>query len=235
VVWHDLECGAYREDIALWRRVASESGDPVLDVGAGTGRVTLELARAGHRVVALDRDPDLLGELARRAGDLPVTCALADARDFELRERFPLIIVPMQTIQLLGGPDGREGFLRCARRHLAPGGSVVLAVAENFELFSVAEGDPGPLPDIQEFDGTVYCSRPTAVRREGDTVVLERLRERVDAGGAREVTQDVIALDSVSGAELAAEGQLAGLRAGEPIEIPPTFDHVGSRVVVLHG
>jgi SAM-dependent methyltransferase len=234
VVWHDLECGAYREDLPLWLRLASESGGPVLDVGAGTGRVTLELARAGHRVVALDRDPDLLDELARRAGGLPVTGVVHDAREFDLGRRFPLILVPMQTVQLLGGAEGRLAFLRCAHRHLLPEGRLVLAIAERFDIFTVADGDPGPLPDIQELEGTVYSSLPTAVRRDGDTVVLERIRERVDVAGTREVSHDVIALDRLSAAELTTEAELAGLRAGEPIEIPPTFDHVGSRVVVLH-
>jgi precorrin-6B methylase 2 len=68
VVWHDVECGSYVEDLPLWRSLAAEYGDPVLDVGAGTGRVTLDLARAGYRVTALDRDPELLAALERRLG-----------------------------------------------------------------------------------------------------------------------------------------------------------------------
>ena len=63
VIWHDIECGAYAEDLPLWRSLAAEYGDPVLDVGAGTGRVALDLARAGYRVTALDRDPELLAAL----------------------------------------------------------------------------------------------------------------------------------------------------------------------------
>ena len=67
VIWHDLECGRYAEDLPLWRSLASEYGDPVLDVGAGTGRVTIELARAGHRVTALDIDARAADD-ARRTG-----------------------------------------------------------------------------------------------------------------------------------------------------------------------
>src|SRR5581483_3830706 len=68
VVWHDVECGSYVEDLPLWRSLAASYGDPVLDVGAGTGRVTLDLAQAGYRVTALDRDPDLIAALERRLG-----------------------------------------------------------------------------------------------------------------------------------------------------------------------
>jgi predicted RNA methylase len=68
VIWHDVECGSYAEDLPLWRSLAAEYGDPVLDVGAGTGRVALDLATAGYRVTALDRDPDLIEELNRRLG-----------------------------------------------------------------------------------------------------------------------------------------------------------------------
>ncbi len=84
VIWHDLECGAYAEDLPLWRSLADEHGDPVLDVGAGTGRVALDLARHGHRVTALDPEPELIAELERRAAGLDVTGVVADARDFEL-------------------------------------------------------------------------------------------------------------------------------------------------------
>ena len=68
-LWHDLECGDYRDDLPFWLALAAETGGPVLDIGAGTGRVTLELAAAGTAVVGLDIEPALLAALAapRRA------------------------------------------------------------------------------------------------------------------------------------------------------------------------
>jgi SAM-dependent methyltransferase len=148
VIWHDLECGGYAEDLPLWRELADREGDPVLDVGAGTGRVALDLARRGHSVTALDRDRELLAELQRRAAGLPVRAVIADARDFRLEQRFALCVVPMQTIQLLGGPAGRAGLLRCVRAQLAPGGLVAVALAEQLETYDSAGDWLAPLPDM---------------------------------------------------------------------------------------
>ena len=233
VIWHDLECGAYAEDLPLWRALAAEHGDPVLDVGAGTGRVALDLARAGHRVTALDRDPELLDALARRAGGVEVTTVAADARDFELRARFPLIIVPMQTIQLLDGSEGRARFLACARRHLLPGGAVAVAIAEVLEPYEVVDGLPAPLPDVREQDGVVYSSQPIAVRADHGGFVLERRRETVSPAGVRTVAQDLIHLDRVTVEDLELEGSSAGLTPAGRDRVPETNDYSGSEVVIL--
>jgi SAM-dependent methyltransferase len=235
VIWHDLECGGYAADLPLWRGLAEQHGAPVLDVGAGTGRVALALARAGHAVIALDRDPELLSELRRRAGGLDrLQTELADARQFDLRRRFPLCIVPMQTVQLLGGPDGRIRFLRCARAHLSNPGILAIALADELELFEVAEGAPSPLSDVCELDGVVYSSRPTAVRAERDGYVLERRRETVTIDGRFSAQRDQIRLDRLDAAQLEREAAMVGLRPAGRTQIAPTADHVGS-VVVMFG
>lgn len=235
VLWHELECGSYTADLALWRELAARHDGPILDIGAGTGRVTLDLVGRGHEVVALDHDPALLAELGRRAGEraLSVPTVCADARAFAVAARFALCLVPMQTIQLLGGPDGRARFLACARAHLRPGGLLAAAIVEQVECYEEQEGAPGPLPDVLERDGTVYFSQPTAVRRRPEAFVLERRRERVGPRGEREVHADVIRLDRVSAARLTGEGRSAGLRAAGTRWIDATDEHVGGRVVML--
>jgi SAM-dependent methyltransferase len=232
-IWHDLECGSYTEDLAFWRALADRRGGPVLDVGAGTGRVALELARAGHSVVAIDLYDDLLEALRRRADGLDVTTIVADARSFWVGIEVPLCIAPMQTIQLMGGADGRAGFLECAQYHLVDGGVLAVAIADQLELFEVAGSAAGPLPDVAEIDGIVYSSRPVAVRSNSDGFVLERRREVVRATGEHSSEQDLIHLDRLDADTLEREGEAIGLHPASRMEIPPTADYVGSTVVMF--
>ena len=236
VLWHDLECGGYAEDLPLWRELAAAAGGPLLDIGAGTGRVALDLAGRGHPVVALDREPALVAALRERAAraGAPVEAVCADARDFALGRRFPLVVVPMQTVQLLGGATGRAAFLRCARAHLEPGGLLAVALADALEGFD-AEHDEPPLPDLREVDGVVYASRPVAVRDEGEQVAIARIRETVDPGGRRTVQDDVVRLDRLDAAGLAAEAAAVALWAEPPRRIPATDEYVGSTVAMLRG
>ncbi|MDX6679945.1 MAG: hypothetical protein QOE31_3997 [Solirubrobacteraceae bacterium] len=235
VIWHDIECGGYRADLALWRDLADGEDGPVLDVGAGTGRVTLELARAGHEVVALDREPEFLDELRRRAGALAVQTVVGDAAGFELPgRRFGLIIAPMQTIQLLGGNAGRIGFLRSARAHLTEHGLVACALADAMEAFD-AEHVILPLPDAGVVGGVSYYSQPVALRDVGDRMAIERIRTTVEPGGRRSASEDVIHLDKVDAAQIEREASTAGLWPRAARVIPPTDEHVGTTVVLLRG
>ncbi len=82
---------------------------------------------AGHDVIALDLDAELLAALAERAGGSAVRTGQSDARSLELDERaLALVIVPMQTIQLLGGEAGRgellSGRAPAPARRRDPGG-----------------------------------------------------------------------------------------------------------------
>ena len=234
VRWHDLECGSYRVDEPLWHALALEAAGPVLDAGAGTGRVTLDLAARGVDVTAVDLDPALVAELERRAGasGLDVTAHVGDLRELALGRRFAAIIVPMQTIQLLGGAEGRARFLARARDHLLPGGVLAAALADAMEGYDPTTAVP-PLPDMGEFDGRVYASRPVAVVVDGDALAIHRIREVVEPDGSRATSEDVIRLDRVAPGELAAEGEAAGFAVGLGRRIPATEDYVGSTVVVL--
>jgi SAM-dependent methyltransferase len=233
VIWHDVECAGYAADLPLWRDIADEAGGPILDIGAGTGRVALDLARSGHDVMALDHDRELLAELRRRAGDLPVDTVEADARDFHLGRRFALVAVPMQTIQILGGPEGRASFLRCALEHLEPGALLVATVAVALEGFDAAEHTELPIPDVAEHGGWLYASQPVGVRPEDGVTVVERIRQTVSPDGERTEEHNEIRLDTLDADGLADEARAMGFDPLPSREIEPTHEHVGSTVVAL--
>lgn len=235
-IWHDVECGRYDADFELWRELAAQCNGPILDVGAGTGRVSLDLARRGHEVVALDLDPALLAVLTERARaeGLKIETVAADARGFDLRRRgFGIVMAPMQTVQLLR-PEGRLGFLRSARAHVAPGGLVAIALADALDCFD-ADHVMLPLPDRLIVDSTLYCSQPVALRDHGKTVAIERIREILTADGRRSASDDVLHLDRVSVAEAEAEGRSVGLTPMRGRSLAPTAEHVGTSVVMLRG
>ena len=236
IIWHDVECSRYDADLGLWRELAAQAGGPILDVGAGTGRVSLDLARRGHDVVALDLDPRLLAVLAERAAadGLDVETVAGDAARFDLgRADFALVMAPMQTVQLLR-PKGRLGFLRCARAHVRPGGLVAIALADALECFD-ADHVLLPLPDRLFVDGAMYSSQPVALRDHGDTVAIERIREIRTADGRLSASDDVLHLDRVSVAQVEREAAAAGLTPLRARIVAPTEEHVGTTVVMLRG
>jgi SAM-dependent methyltransferase len=233
VIWHDLECGSYSEDLPLWRELAASEGSPILDIGAGSGRVALDLARRGYEVTALDVNEALLAELERRAAGLPVRTVLADARAFSLEERFALCLVPMQTIQLLGGAAGRAALLERVHTHLFPGAVLAAALSPDLPAYDVAEGVAQPLPDVCERDGILYFSHPTAIYAQPDGYVLERRRETVTASGARTVENDRILLEHLAPRELEHEAAGVGFEVAGRAIVAATADYVGSEVVML--
>jgi SAM-dependent methyltransferase len=225
VIWHDLECGGYRADLPHWHALARRCAGVVLDVGAGTGRVALPLARAGHAVVALERDATLAAELSRRAATLPVEVRCADACDFTLEAPVALAIVPMQTIHLL---EHRAAFFACARRALQSRGMLAIALlgdgVEPFEL----ELDP----DTVQLGAVRYESAPTALRRGDGVVALERRRSRIGEGAAQS-SIDLTRLRECDSATLVAEARAHGFAPLEHHAIAPTREHAGSDIVCL--
>jgi SAM-dependent methyltransferase len=243
VVWHDLECGAYTADLALWRELAGAPGArTVLDIGAGTGRVALDMAGHGHTVTAVERDVELLRTLRERAaarGLAGVHGVRADARTLALEHSdFGVCVVPMQTIQLLEGRTGRVAFLRAARAHIAPGSVLACAIVTEVEEFDCAAGDPSPSPETVRIGDVIYTSRATRVSVAGHVVRIERERTIVPPGrGAAPYAPEhnVVELDRTSAAQLHQEGLEAGLTPQGTLAIPATDEHTGSVVVVFGG
>lgn len=234
VAWHELECARYRADLPLWRQLADAADGPVLDVGAGTGRVSVDLARRGHPVIAVELAATLADELRRRAEGLPITVICADARELPTLPGEPAAacIVPMQTAQLFGGAEGRARFFASVRPRLAAGALLALAIGEELDIFEAGPDSLLPVPDRGRFGATTYVSRPTAVRSQRDSWVLERERTATGPQGSR-TAPDMILLDRVTRAQVEREAAAFGLAAEAPRVIPETSEYVPSTVVML--
>jgi SAM-dependent methyltransferase len=227
--WHDVEHGSYDADLPLWRQLAAATGGPVLDLGAGTGRVSVDLAAQGYDVVALDSDPELLAVLADR--EARVTRVHADARAFSIDAQFPLIIAPMSLVQILGGHDGRVAMLRSVHAHLSPGGLFAAPISDPSDALP-QELIPPPLPDILERDGWVFSSQPLTMYEQDGCVVIERRRQAVSPTGEIQEEDVRIEVGVVSLDEFEAEAREVGLRPVARKTVPETRDHIGSTVVL---
>jgi SAM-dependent methyltransferase len=232
VTWHDVECGGYAADLPLWAQLAAASTGPVLELGCGTGRVALHLAREGFEVTGVDSDAELVDETRRRAADesLPVTAEAVEVEHLDLERRFGLIVAPMQLIQILPGEAARRRCLQRAAAHLRRGGVAAFAVVEDLP----AGTPPSPLlPDVREREGWVYSSLPLGARLDGGALTVERLRQTVDPDGRLRETRNEVTLSQLSASRLEEEGRDAGLRPGGRRRVAATEAHVGSTVVLV--
>jgi SAM-dependent methyltransferase len=239
-VWHDVECGAYAADLSVWEEMATGTAGPVLELGCGTGRVALHLARRGHTVQGLDLAPELVAAFNARAAGLPASAEIGDARGFDLNRRFGLVLAPMQFIQLLPTRDERIACLSSARSHLEPGGRVAVAIAEavlageNQQAGAPPPGEAAAvLPDTQEVEGWVYSSLPLETVVGDEEILVRRLRQTVSPSGELEESLDDVRLQVLSSEAVEAEAMAAGLRPTGRRSVSPTDLHVGSTVVLL--
>ena len=118
-------------DVDFYVRLAREAEPPVLELGCGTGRVAIPIARAGVEIVGLDSSPAMLTKARERSTGLAnVRWVEGDMRAFDLPERFGLVIIPYRAFQHMITVDDQESCLGCIRRHLRDDGRLV------FNLFN---------------------------------------------------------------------------------------------------
>src|SRR6187551_1094930 len=119
---------SFRGDTEWYVAKALDAGGPILELGAGTGRITLQIAQAGCRIHALDADRAMLDRLQQKLTSLPpdvrerVSITAGDMRSFVLAERFALVIAPFRAfVHNLTEQDQLACLVR-VREHLRPGG-----------------------------------------------------------------------------------------------------------------
>ena len=153
-------------DLDVYLALAQRTGGPVLELGAGTGRIALPLAAAGYRVTAVDLDPAML-DRARTALTAAGTSAVArvelieaDLLDLRLPTAgtFRLAIIALNTIFLLATRERQRQAVRTLAGHLGPGGIAVVDIW-------LPDTD-----DLARFDGRLIFEYERADPETGATV-----------------------------------------------------------------
>lgn len=116
------------DDLPMYIRQVERWGGPILELGCGTGRVTLPLTQLCQRVVGIDNSPELLAHarLKSQAASLDPTLVEADFRNFDLGEQFSLVIFPYNAFNHLLDFDSIHDCLACVRHHLAAKGRFII-------------------------------------------------------------------------------------------------------------
>jgi SAM-dependent methyltransferase len=134
-VYYDLAYKRRRHDVRFYTQLAAKSGGPVLELGVGTGRVALSVARAGVDVVGIEPAPEMLAHAHEKAGHLPETARArlslrsGDARSVRLKRRFKLVTAPFNVFMHLYTREDFERALATVRVHLSARGRFVFDVS----------------------------------------------------------------------------------------------------------
>jgi hypothetical protein len=236
-IWQQVEFGSYDADLPLWLELARSAEGPVLELGAGAGRVAVHLAGHGIPVMALEREPELIVELERQAADLETPIRIVPADLAELAAiRLPgeprLIIAPLHVLQTLD-PSVRLGLLGGLRELVSPGAVLAAALVDESTLLSAGAASSQILPDMREVDGWVYSSEPLWVQVGDERLKVRRIRERVAPEGGRErVVHDEL-MQRISPDRLQLEAQDAGFSPSGTRAVRSGASEADSVVVLL--
>ena len=108
--------------VAFYTALAHETGNPVLEIACGTGRVSIPIARQGFAVTGVDIVPGMLEQARRKSAGLPTRWVEGDARTFDLGEQFNLIFLTGNAFQAFLTRADHEALLERIRAHLSDDG-----------------------------------------------------------------------------------------------------------------
>lgn len=173
----------YRDDLPFYLGLARDHGGPVLELGAGAGRVSLALAKDGHQVMAVE-PAQAMRELGRRRSEEAGLAELiewvdADMRELELGSAYPLVIAPFHALMHLHTLADQDAALRRAGAHLQEGGVFATDVfVPRFGPPGVVRVEPG-WHGLDEGDLMLWQHHDPV----SQTIVTEHRWDRVDEDG----------------------------------------------------
>lgn len=126
--FYDLTFGDKKDDIPFYIHQAKEAGGKVLEIACGSGRIYLELLNEGLDVYGIDASEKMLDALKRKAKVLKLQprVKLADMRNFEIKHKFSLIIIPFRSFLYNLTINDQLSTLKSCRKHLNTNGKLAL-------------------------------------------------------------------------------------------------------------
>ena len=137
---YDLEY-SHTYDVPFWLSLAEREGGPIVEWGAGTGRIAIPLAEAGFEVTAVEVSEKMVERGRKKGGK--VEWIHGDMRSVKLGRRYKLAICAFNSFLCLLSVDDALAFLRNAWEHLEPGGMLGIEVSD-FSPEELAEEPGGP-------------------------------------------------------------------------------------------
>lgn len=142
----------------FWRQIAGRYGGPILELGCGTGKISIPLAKAGYEITGIDISQDMLDYADYKAEheNLDIRWSLMNMVHFDFDQQFKLIILPSNNIGHLHTLDEVDGCFASIKRHLDPQGVFVIDV---FVPSRMAAGDERHevLSEYDAPDGSGTC------------------------------------------------------------------------------
>jgi SAM-dependent methyltransferase len=209
------------DDRVFYLEAIQRSGQPVLDVGCGTGRLLLDYLQQGIDIDGLDNSPEMLSLCRAKAERLGLTVHLYEQpmEAVALPRTYRTILIPSSSLQLLIEPATVEQALQRLLAHLEAGGAAVASIMALWK-----EGDP-----------LVSEHEMTAVRPEDGATVRRLASSRYDPALECEHTEDVYQL-LVDGKVVAEEHhqRSPATRSYTQAQAQAVFEHAGFVDVELY-
>jgi ubiquinone/menaquinone biosynthesis C-methylase UbiE len=184
-------------EIEFYRGLAARvrsNGGTVLEIACGTGRVAIRLAKDGVKIVGLDLSPEMIAVAKQKSAGLGnLRWFQGDMRAFRLKEKFDLALIPGHSFQNLNTTQDQAACLRCIKRHLNPGGLMVMHLdhmnAENVRWLGELCGEKGGVFEgaeqfkHPETGHQTRASRAWSYEPSTQTAIVQTVWEEMDTDG----------------------------------------------------
>lgn len=187
-LFYDWECsqllGTQNKDLELITSLANKSEEPVLELGCGSGRVTLHLAEAGVPVVGLDHSQPMLRCLRNKLKHVDAATAnrirlmKASMTSFDIGEQFSFIVAPYNVLCYLLHQDELNSCLRAVRSHLKPGGRFFCQVSDIGRSKEPTEWELIAADDSSVVGGEAVTTMYERISLEGESARIVNFHER---------------------------------------------------------